>query len=210
MTRFRLGMTMLAASAFAAVALAQNADMNTAGPTRNDYLLRVVEPAQGSEVTGTSVRVVVDTTVRQQLDGERVDTNTMPRPMVDVFLDGSWRGKMKDAENVIELDHVSPGPHKLTFVAVNRSNEIIDRKVVDFTAIAPKVAAASSSPRPAPTPVANAAAKPPLPAEPPQYVPQSAENRVKPEVPRTASNDPAWILAGGALLLAAWLIRRPA
>jgi hypothetical protein len=209
MTRTRSAVLAFAAGFTAVAALAQNADMDTAGPTRNDYLLRVVEPAQGSEVTGTSVRVVVDTSVRQQLGGERVDTNTMPRPMVDVFLDGAWRAKMKDAENVLELDHVSPGPHKLTFVAVDRANEIIDRKVVDFTATAPSVAAVSSPSLPAPTRAAKTAAKPPLPTEP-SIAPQIAENRAQPSVPATASNDPAWILAGGGLLLGAWLIRRTA
>ncbi len=148
MTRTRLAMralAMLAAGAFAAVALAQNADKNTAGPTKNDYRLKVVEPAEGAAIAGPTVRVVVDTTVREQLDGEKTDVNSMPRPYVDVWLDGTREGPMKEAENVIEIDNVTPGPHKLSLVAKNKANEIIDKKEINFTSTGPNVAGANSS-----------------------------------------------------------------
>ena len=40
--------------AVAAVGIAQNADANTAAPTKNDLRLRLTEPAEGATVTGTA------------------------------------------------------------------------------------------------------------------------------------------------------------
>src|ERR1700759_3737272 len=106
MTRTRLAVAALAISTCAAIALGQNADKNTAGPTKNDYRLKVMEPAEGAALTGPTVRVVGDTAVREQLGGEKIDVNSMPRPIVDVWLDGTRAGTMKDAQNVIEIDNV--------------------------------------------------------------------------------------------------------
>ncbi|MGE5414498.1 MAG: hypothetical protein ACM3NW_10005 [Syntrophomonadaceae bacterium] len=245
MFRTRLAVAVLAASAFAAVALGQNADKNTAGPTKNDYRLKVVEPAEGAAITGPTVRVVVDTTIREQLDGEKVDVNSMPRPVVDVWLDGTRRGTMKDAENVIEIDNVSPGPHKLALVAKNKANEIIDKKEINFNSTASSVATANSSgttpANPAPvessaststygstTPSDSSLAGPTTSSTysssassstrssstytPPQSTSstETAMNRPRPRVPETASNDGALALAGGTLLLGAYLLRRHA
>src|SRR5262249_57875118 len=58
MNRTRLALAGLVIGAFAAAALGQNADKNSAGPTKNDYRLRVVEPAEGATVTGPTVRVI--------------------------------------------------------------------------------------------------------------------------------------------------------
>lgn len=232
MKRTRLAVAVLAASAFAAVILGQNADKNSAGPTKNDYRLKVVEPAEGAAITGPTVRVVVDTSVREQLDGEKVDVNSMPRPSVDVFLDGTRRGTMKDVENVIEIDNVSPGPHKLALVAKNKANEIIDRKEITFSSTSSSVAGANSSgttsaaPAPAEstyrspaTPPDTSLAGPTSSYNPPSssstYSPpqttsttETAERRARAQVPDTASNDGALALAGGALLIGAALLRR--
>jgi hypothetical protein len=240
MTRNRLAVAVLAISTCAAVALGQNADRNTAGPTKNDYRLRVIEPAEGAAITGPTVRVVVDTSVPEQLGGQTLPTNKTPRPMVDVWLDGTRRGTMKEAENVIEIDNVSPGPHKLSLVAKNMSNEIIDKKEIDFTSSGSTVVEGANSsgttpanPAPAETSTYRAPAPAPAPApvtsdsslagptrtySPPPAPPGStyssttltAENRTRPRMPETASNDGVLLLAGGALLLGSYLIRRRA
>ena len=46
MTRTRLTLSAIALVLASSLAFAQNADPNTAGPTKNDYRLRVVEPAE--------------------------------------------------------------------------------------------------------------------------------------------------------------------
>ncbi|HYX22325.1 MAG TPA: hypothetical protein VFA98_15890 [Thermoanaerobaculia bacterium] len=243
MTRNRLAVAVLAISTCAAVALGQNADKNTAGPTKNDYRLRVMEPIEGASISGPTVRVVVDTNVREQIgDNEKIDVNSMPRPLVDVWLDGTRRGTMKDAENVIEIDNVSPGPHKLALVAKNKANEIIDKKEINFTSSGSTVVegANSSGTTPAnPAPAETSTYRAPAPAPAPvtsdsslagpttssTYTPPSnstysspqtssssssmstAENRTRPKMPATASNDGALLLAGGALLLGSYLIR---
>jgi hypothetical protein len=239
MTRIRLAVVVLAVSALAAVALGQNADKNSAGPTKNDYRLKVVEPAEGAAITGPTVRVVVDTSIREQLDGEKTDVNSMPRPLVDVWLDGTRRGTMKDTENVIEIDNVSPGPHKLALVAKNKANEIIDKKEINFSSTSSTVASANSSgttpanPAPAEStssyssssterstvpesslagPTSTYSAPPPSTStyRPPPATSSTemAERHTRAKVPATASNDGILLLAGGAMLVGASLLRR--
>jgi len=136
MNRMRTMIAALAVVATASLALAQNADKNSAGPTKNDYRLKVVEPREGSTVNGSTVRVVVDTRIPAEIGTEKRDVNSMPRPMVDVFLDNTNQGSLKEEQNVIEIDAVSPGVHKLVLVAKNMSGEIIGRQEVNFTSAA--------------------------------------------------------------------------
>ena len=130
----------------AGVAFAQNAGDKTGGPTRNDYRLRVVQPADGSTVIGDRFQVIVDTEIPSERD-TRQDVNSMPRPDVDVFLDGLFRETMRDEKNVVDMYDVQPGPHTIVLLALNRSREIIDRKEIHVEVVAPPVAQA---PRPAP------------------------------------------------------------
>src|SRR5690348_179150 len=99
----------------AGIATAQNADKNSAGPTKNDYRLRVVQPLEGARITGPVVQVVVDTTIPAERDA-RVDVNSMPRPLIDVFLDEAYQRSMKSDENVVDLERVSYGPHTVTIL----------------------------------------------------------------------------------------------
>jgi len=124
----------LAVVATASLALAQNADKNTAGPTKNDYRLKIVEPKEGATVDGGTVRVVVDTRIPAEIGTEKRDVNSMPRPIVDVFLDNTNKGSLKAEQNVLEVDGVNAGAHKIVLVAKNLSGEVIDRQEVNFTA----------------------------------------------------------------------------
>src|SRR5262245_24345325 len=227
MNRTRLAVVGLVIGAFAAVALGQNADKNSAGPTKNDYRLRVVEPAEGATVTGPTVRVIVNTAVPEQLGSstEKRDVNSMPRPDVDVFLDDTLKGTMRDENNVLEIESVPAGTHKIVLVAKNRANEIIDRKEVHFSSVAGEAAATTTTnpadatravaaappppppPAPAPAPMASTYAPPPPAPQPPGT---SAEQPLppRPKMPETASLDPALVVAGAGLLLASLLIRR--
>ena len=144
MNRTRFAVVAFAASAFAAIALGQNADKNSAGPTKNDYRLRVVEPAQGGVIAGSTVRVVVNTEIPSEAADTRRDVNSMPRPDVDVFLDNELKGTMRDAQNVLEIESVTVGPHSLVLLAKNRANEIIDRKAIQFSSRASTAASSST------------------------------------------------------------------
>ncbi len=145
MTRTRLAAAALMASAFAVVALGQNADKNSAGPTKNDYRLRVVEPAEGGTVAGQTVRVVVNTEIPAEAGDARRDVNSMPRPDVDVFLDNQLKGTMRDAQNVLEITDVTAGEHKIVLLAKNRANEIIDRKEIRFSSTSADTAASAAT-----------------------------------------------------------------
>lgn len=224
MNRTRLAVVGLVIGAFAAMALGQNADKNSAGPTRNDYRLKVVEPAEGATITGPTVRVIVNTMVTEQIgDSEKRDVNSMPRPDVDVFVDGTLKGTMRDESNVLEVESVPVGAHKLVLVAKNRANEIIDRKEINFSSVEAVASTATTTtaetsrsvavappppppPAPAPAPVTSARSYEPPPSPPGTSAEQPLPPR--PRMPATASLDPALVIAGAGMLFLALLIRR--
>jgi LPXTG-motif cell wall-anchored protein len=202
MSRFKLILVALLACAVAGAVLAQNADQNTSGPTRNDYRLRLVQPLEGASIVGDRIQVIVDTEIPAERD-TRSDVNSMPRPRIDVFLDDLYQGTMHDGENVIDLDNVAPGPHEIVLLGKNLSGEIIDRRVVHLTATAPKVVKAA-----VPAPAAPAPAPPPYvaPAPEPVYAPP-AETPVE-ELPKSGTSDPLLLTAGVLLLAAGFVVRR--
>jgi hypothetical protein len=217
----------LAIGAIAAFAPAQNADKNTSGPTKNTYRLRVVEPAEGATISGERLQVVVDLRPPAELDGDRRDVHSTPRPRVDVFVDNDNKGTLADTTNVLTIDGVPAGSHKLVVLAKNLSGEIIDRKEVNFLVEPGASAAASAFSRPAdidtsaratesvrpmtapPAPERPAIVEPsrPAPAQSLSTEPSSpvltARNAPPPQesLPETASYDPL-LAAGGLALLA--------
>jgi LPXTG-motif cell wall-anchored protein len=202
MTRLRVTTAALIAFGVAALAFAQNADKNSAGPTKNDYRLRVVQPVEGAAITGDRFQIIVDT----EIPGERdvpTTVNSMPRPDVDVFLDDLYQGTMRDEKNVIELVNVTPGPHEVVLLAKNRSGEIIDRKVLHVSAVARR------APKPAVVQPASPPPPPPPPAyEPPASPPPAPEPLMAEELPATGSAVPLLALAGAGFLLGGLLVRR--
>ena len=191
----------LAALALAAAMSAQNADQNTAGPTRNDYRLRLIQPVEGATIVGDRIEVVVDTEIPAERDTAR-DVNSMPRPRIDVFLNELYQATMKDTENVVELKHLAYGPHEIVLLAKNMSGEIIDRRVIHVTTMAPpKVAKAVSVPEPAPV----AVQEPPRPAPEPAPLPAPATVE---DLPKTGTANPLLMVVGLALLAAGLIVRR--
>jgi hypothetical protein len=158
MNRMRTMLVAVALAATASLALAQNADKNSAGPTKNDYRLKVVEPREGATINGSTVRVVVDTRIPAEIGTEKRDVNSMPRPQIDVFVDNTNKGTLREEQNVIEVEGVNAGAHKLVLVAKNQSGEIIGRQEVNFTATA-GTATASVNPAPDTSTMAQSAPK---------------------------------------------------
>jgi len=229
MNRNKLTIAAVALGAAAALALGQSAGNDSAGPTRNDYRLQLVEPAEGATVTGSTVRVVVNTEIQAEIGETKRDVNSMPRPSVDVFLDDQNKGSMRDANNVLTIDGVEPGDHKIVLLAKNRSGEIIDRKEVRFKSIAGTTAAGSANTiltRPDATlepvdhrvPAAAASAPgstqavmlpPAEPARPAEMSPSRSAQAAAPRtLPATATSDPLLISAGLVLLLGGLSLRR--
>jgi hypothetical protein len=216
----------------AGLAPGQNADKNSAAPTKNDYRLRVVEPAEGARLVGSSFQVVVDLRPNPEIGGERKNTDSMPAPRVDVFVDNENRGTLKEGQNVLTIDNVTPGSHKLVVLAKNLSGEVIDRKEINFSAEAGVAVAQSSvethrapaAPAP-PAPVAEPAPAPPsrLSAPPPPApvapapapAPMSSmreETRTAQmeTLPETASSTPLLAVTGLGLLVTGLALRRRA
>ncbi len=199
--------TVLAAAvlvALAGFALAQNADQNTGGPTKNTLRMTIVEPTEGSHIIGTDVRVVVayNRDAFGTTAGTKFGTPDFPQPRFDVYLDNAMKTTLKGTEaNVAHLENVPAGTHKMTVVALNVSGEIIDRKEITFetsTTAMPAVV-------PAAEPVPQA---PPAPAyEPPPAAPAAPVEQPN-VLPKTASRAPAFALTGFALVAGGLLVAR--
>jgi LPXTG-motif cell wall-anchored protein len=205
MSRFRVAVVIFLAFAVAGFVLAQNADPNTAGPTKNDYRLRVIQPMEGATVTGNRIQVVVDTEIPAERD-TRQDFNSMPRPDIDVFINDKLQGTMRDTNNVIDIENVPPGAHTLVLLAKNRSGEIIDRKVVHVSVLAPAVPkTVVEQPVSAPPPPAPAYVAPPAPAYEPSAAPAPMAEE---KLPPTGTSDPLLAVAGLVLLAGGIAVRR--
>ncbi len=211
MSRKLTSLLLPAALVFLAVAavpaLGQNADQNSAGPTKNDLRLRVVEPVEGSTVIGSSVRVTLSNSLprtTQQSSG----TLNMPNPSFRVYLGNKLQGEIKRDDNVLVIENVAVGNQKLVVEALNSSGEVIDRKEVRFQTSAAAAPAAAAPPSSIPSAEANPAEPAPAsvsaPAAPPA-APASVQS-----LPKTASNAPRAIVAGLALLVAGLLVSRKA
>jgi hypothetical protein len=200
----RIAILVLAAGAFAGLAVAQNADYNTGGPTANTLQLKLLEPAEGATITGTQVRVGVSYNTHNFGEGQgtKFGDPNFPQPTFDIFLDNDLQKTVKGTEaNVVFLDNVPAGAHKIVVMAKNVSGEVIDRKEVHITTVPAVAATAETKPttfeeRPAPAPPPPApVVEAPAPPPPPAPAPMERET-----LPKTASAYPTLALAGFALV----------
>ena len=203
--RIAVTATVLALFVMAGAALAQNADQNTGGPTKNTLKLTLAEPVEGAAITGSVVRVVVgyNPYAFGTGQGTRFGEANFPQPRFDVYLDDTLTTTLKGTEsNVASLENVPPGSHKVTVVALNVSGEIIDRKEVNITT------AAIRMPEPRRSVVKEVPREPaPVPAYEPAPPPASIEATT---LPTTASHFPKLALAGFALVACGLLLARKA
>ena len=206
-----------AAFAMAALAIGQNAELNSAGPTRNDYRLRVSEPREGATVSGSTLQVVVNTEIPGENADERRTTSSMPRPDVDVFLDGANKGMLKDRNNVLTIEGLAPGEHKLVLLAMNRSGEVIDRKEIHFASTAAVVAETSTATTRTTTTTAQSQIpeRPAQTYEPPSQAPSARKAYEPPPeparpsaLPQTGTAYPLLGAAGVVLTLAGLSLKR--
>jgi hypothetical protein len=213
----------IAILAVAGSALAQNADPNTGGPTKNTLKLRLLEPAEGASISGSSVRVAVDYNhqVFAAGQGTKFGEANFPQPRFDVYLDNTRKATLKGTEtNTTTIENIPPGTHKIAVVALNVSGEVIDRKEVSFittstTTIAETTTSSTTStmataPAPPPPAPAAPAPEPPAPAPAPSYAPPppAPAAPVESNLPRTASAAPRMALFGLALVVAGLFIGR--
>lgn len=196
----------LALFAVAGMAVAQNADQNTGGPTKNTLKLRLIEPLEGATITGDSVRIAVDYnhSAFGTAQGTKFGEANFPQPRFDVFLDNTLKITLKGTEsNTTVLEAVPAGAHKIVVVAKNVSGEVIDRKEVSITTSPTVVVEAAPNPAPAP-----AYQPPPAPAPVYQPAPAPPPAPVETTLPTTASSAPRMALLGLALVAAGLLVAR--
>jgi hypothetical protein len=198
----------IASLAVATAVFAQNADPNTGGPTKNTLKLKLMEPAEGATISGSTVRVTVDYNhqVFAAGQGTRFGEANFPQPRFDVYLDNSLKATLKGTEsNTATIENVPPGKHKIAVVALNVSGEVIDRKEVGVTTseaetvMAEKNTTVQTAPAPAP----------PAPAPAPSYEPAPAPAApAETALPTTASVFPRLALLGLALVAGGLILGR--
>lgn len=200
----------MALFAVAGMVVAQNADQNTGGPTKNTLQLRLIEPAEGTTITGNSVRVTVDYNHKTfgAGQGTRFGDANFPQARFDVYLDNSLKTSLKGTEsNTFTIENVPAGTHKIAIVALNVSGEVIDRKEVSVTTsptVVAESATGSSSMATAPAPEPRAPAPAPSTYQPAPAPPAPMETTL----PKTASASPQLALLGLALVAGGLLIGR--
>jgi LPXTG-motif cell wall-anchored protein len=202
MSRKALASTMAAAVALFLVvggALAQNADKNSAGPTKNDLKMRIAEPLEGATITGSSVQVSVQYDRARYRDQGNVDRGLDKFPPItfDIFVDNSLKQTLNAGDNVAVLNDIPPGSHKIVVMAKNISGEVVDRKEINVVIVAARAVAQSNvgtMPASSTAPVAPPASAY-VPPPPPPVLPPPVET-----LPQTASNAPRLGLAGLVLL----------
>ena len=210
MSRKALASTLAGAVAlFLAVgsALAQNADKNSAGPTKNDLKMKVLEPVEGATITGSTVQVAVsyDRARYREQGGEDKGLDKFPPITFAVFVDNSLKQTLNAGDNVAMLTDLPPGPHKIVVMAKNISGEVVDRKEINVVNVAAAQVATSQVTETRSETVAQSTA--PMPPPAPAYVPPPPPPPMPPPstsmpdtLPQTASNAPRLGLAGLVLL----------
>jgi LPXTG-motif cell wall-anchored protein len=200
-------------------AAAQNADQNTAGPSKNQLRLRLTEPREGAQISGSTIRVAVDynATIFGAGQGTRFGEKNFPMPIFDVFVDNTLKQTLKGGEsNVAVIEGVLPGAHKVVVMAKNISGEVIDRAEVNVTnteatvsstvapapAPAPAETTTYATDTPAPAPVASAQTR--------SYATDTTPTRESDTLPTTGSSAPDAAVLGLALVAGGLLIARRA
>ncbi|HKA35979.1 MAG TPA: hypothetical protein VKH43_04120 [Thermoanaerobaculia bacterium] len=213
-------------SAILVAALAASASAQTGksmqysnAPTDTDYRLRIIEPKNGSTLTGKDVNIVlalpqVPQGNRSQSSGSDLKQKDMNTPIFQIWVDGKSKGNLPGGQNVFYARDLSYGPHKIVVMAKNASGEVVDRQEIGITTVESTATAmtattqtettiAQAAPAPAPPPPAPRAeysAPPPAPAPAP-------EAPVEKALPHTASRAPLAVAAGFLLLAAGIALR---
>lgn len=181
-------------------------------PTDKDYRLTIAEPKDGASITGPDVTIVL--ALPRLPDGQTVnqrERSDVMTPTFQIWVDGKDFGNLPGGQNVFTARGLSYGPHKITVAAKNTAGELVERKEIGITTVAPAVvetrmteAPAVRQPAPPPPPVAPVAeqAPPPAPAPSAPYVSPAAT------LPATGSSYPAAAAAGLGLIVTGLVLRR--
>jgi LPXTG-motif cell wall-anchored protein len=198
-------------------AAAQNADQNTAGPSKNQLKLRLTEPREGAQISGSTIRVAVDynTTIFGAGQGTKFGEKNFPMPLFDVYVDHTLKQTLKGGEsNVAVIEGIPPGRHKVVVMAKNISNEIIDRAEVNVTNTEATVSS-TVAPAPAPAETTTYSSNTSAPAPPPpsapvrSYATDTTPTRQSDTLPTTGSSAPDAAVLGLALVAGGlWIARR--
>jgi hypothetical protein len=91
--------------------------------------LRIVEPPDGAIIPGSSIRVVV---AREPGPDEETGRDVA----VFVFLDGAQQSSLLPNETHVTLDNVAPGRHRVSVLAIDRDNRVVDRHDISVHTVA--------------------------------------------------------------------------
>ena len=192
----------------AAVILAQlPTSQQSNAPTSNSFRIKVMEPLEGATIQGPNFNVVLGLP-RATPPGTAVspdERRASLTPTYQIWVDGKDYGNLPIGQNVVNVQGVPTGPHKIVIAAKNTAGELIDRKELNVTTTEPVVAETRSTqmPEPAPAPApapAYVAPPPPAPAPAPPAP-------IEATLPHTATFYPLIAVAGFLLLGAGIALR---
>jgi hypothetical protein len=195
----------LAVFFLAAVISAQLAtSQQSNAPTSNSFRIKVLEPVEGATIEGQNFNIVLGLP-RTTPPGTAVSSDERKAsltPTYQVWVDGKDYGNLPIGQNVVNVQGVPTGPHKIVIAAKNTAGELIDRKEFSVTTIEPRIAEVRQEPAPPPAPV-------PPPAPAPAYVPPApAPEPESPTLAKTATRYPVAAVCGLVLLGVGILLRR--
>jgi hypothetical protein len=215
-TRIFLSAILVAGLAAAASAQTGKSMQYSNAPTDTDYKLRIIEPKNGSTLTGKDLNIVVSLPAippgnKSQSAASDLKQKEMNTPIFQVWIDGKSQGNLPGGQNVFYARDLSYGPHKIVVMAKNASGEVVDRQEIGITTIE-SVAVSTTSER-TETTIAEAAPAPPAPpapraeySAPPPPAPAPAAP-VETALPHTATRAPLAVMAGLLLLGAGIALR---
>jgi hypothetical protein len=198
----------LAVFGLAAVMLAQlPTSQQSNAPTSNSFRIRVMEPVEGATIQGPNFNIVLalPPTTPSGTAISSDERKSSLTPTYQIWVDGKDYGNLPIGQNVVNIQGVPTGPHKIVIAAKNTAGELIDRKEFNVTTTEPVVAETRSTqmPEPAPAPAPAPAYVAPPPAAPAPAPPAPVETTL----PHTASFYPSIAVAGFLLLGAGIALR---
>lgn len=137
-----IAMAVAAALGFAATLAPGQAAPASTPVSAGSLRLRIVEPPEGAIIPGGSVRVAIAREPLEAGDGAPREATVL------VFVDGVQQSSLLANENSLTIEGVLPGGHRLSVLAIDRANELVDRRDVSISTVEVASPQASAVQRP--------------------------------------------------------------
>ena len=174
-------------------------------PTSNSFRIKVMEPVEGATIEGPNFNIVLGLP-RATPPGTAVSSDERKAsltPNYQIWVDGKDYGNLPIGQNVLNVQGVPTGPHKIVIAAKNTAGELIDRKEFSVTTTPIVVAQTEVKKEPAPAPAPAYVPPPAMETAPAPAPPEPVQTTL----PRTGTFYPLVAVAGFVLFGAGLALR---